>query len=164
MNRRRPVPEEFDGIPFARSRATNAGVTAGRLRSHDLHIPFHGVRVAASVERTFDNDCRAYQSVMKIGAVFSHQTAARDDFSRTGGSSRRADCGTLRVRGADARTSPQCASRRGAARRGGVRRTAWGLPGRPCPGGKPPGAVRRWPSRGVRGRGPFPRRRDTSRP
>lgn len=45
MSRKQPLPEEIGARPFTTTEAAVAGVSAGRLRSGDLHLPSRGIRV-----------------------------------------------------------------------------------------------------------------------
>lgn len=70
------LPDDFASGPFSVRRARVAGLGTGRLRGRDLARPFHGVRVAASVDPDLAVLCRAYGERMRPCEVFTHRTAA----------------------------------------------------------------------------------------
>jgi very-short-patch-repair endonuclease len=71
-----PLPEWAED-PFRAKDAAARGVRKGRLRGHDLSVPYRGVRVRGVVAHTVLERCRAYSAIMAPGQFFSHQTAAR---------------------------------------------------------------------------------------
>lgn len=71
------LPEALAGRAFTTTEARGLGVGEGRLRGRDLQRPFHGVRVAADEDLSFEARCRAKLTTMQNGQVFSHVTACR---------------------------------------------------------------------------------------
>ncbi|WP_431247679.1 hypothetical protein [Leifsonia xyli] len=62
-------------MPFTTKQAHDLGLARGRLRTADLHHPFHGIHVT-DVPRSVEDLCRLYLPLLPDGAFFSHQTAA----------------------------------------------------------------------------------------
>ena len=77
VTRRRPLPPQFVGEPFAASSAVAAGVPLHRLGARDLLSPFHGVRAPANEASSIERSVRAYSKRMRPGNIFSHVTAAK---------------------------------------------------------------------------------------
>ncbi|MFC6356830.1 hypothetical protein [Luethyella okanaganae] len=73
-----PLPERLiRGGAFSTAAAAAAGVSAKRLRAHDLARPFRGSRLVRADETpTLWNLARAYRSRMPEAQFFSHATAA----------------------------------------------------------------------------------------
>jgi len=73
---KKPLPSSFRGRPFSSREAIAAGVGERRLRSPELHRPFHGVRIVLAETITPWQRIRAYQRWMPATQYFSHTTAA----------------------------------------------------------------------------------------
>ena len=75
-SRRAELPESLLAEPFSVEDALDLGIAPSRLRAHDFHRPFRGVR---SLVDTVDTHalCHAYAPIMQNGQLFSHLTAAR---------------------------------------------------------------------------------------
>ncbi|MFF1633323.1 hypothetical protein [Leifsonia sp. NPDC058248] len=73
MRTSHPLPRALRQ-PLAVGDARDLGLTARRLRSTDLHRPFHGVVAARPL--TFAERCRAYAQRLPRGGFFSGPTAA----------------------------------------------------------------------------------------
>ncbi|KZE93543.1 hypothetical protein AVP42_01830 [Agromyces sp. NDB4Y10] len=76
MGARVRLPDEVASGPFSVERGRAAGLGPGRLRGPDLTRPFHGVRLAASVDPDLRVRCRAYGERMRPCEAFTHRTAA----------------------------------------------------------------------------------------
>lgn len=77
MNRRAELPEQLQAEPFSRRKAMQSGVSAGRLKAHDLERPFHGVFCPMGSTSRPHHQLRAYQERMNPAHVFSHHSAAK---------------------------------------------------------------------------------------
>ncbi|NKX49014.1 hypothetical protein HER39_00100 [Arthrobacter deserti] len=76
MTRRGPLPDPFPGTAFSTRSATEAGITAGRLRGQDLASPTRGLRVPARSPVDIAEWLRALQELAP-DAVVHRVTAAR---------------------------------------------------------------------------------------
>lgn len=70
-----PLPSDVPVPAFSTRHAQRAGITRGRTRSSDLHIPFYGTRLPAGVDDLVSR-CLARATRLPLSAVFSHLTAA----------------------------------------------------------------------------------------
>lgn len=75
MPRRVILPPRFDR-PLSVQTALALGIGEGRLRGHDLHAPFHGVRAPARGAASLLERCLEYAPLLTQGQRFSHATAA----------------------------------------------------------------------------------------
>jgi hypothetical protein len=82
MSPKQPTRIVFPPRAFTVAEATAHGVTAKRLRAHDLTTPFHGIRLRAGWDvglppaMVLEERCRALLQKLPPEAAFSHLTAA----------------------------------------------------------------------------------------
>jgi hypothetical protein len=77
MPARSPLPESLRDTPFSVEDARELGVSAKRLRAHDLDAPFRSVRSRDVNWDDIDEVCRTYAVCLAPDQMFSHVTAAR---------------------------------------------------------------------------------------
>jgi very-short-patch-repair endonuclease len=76
MPRHTPLPDELIQRPMTFDAARWLGASQSRLRSSDIHRPFHGVVTSNPTADTIFARCRQFAPLLTAGRFFSHTTAA----------------------------------------------------------------------------------------